>query len=218
MLKRQICVTRPQRVKVHSNIIFPSTRRADKCDFGLPPPCNSDIHSSWTLRNVDWLLVTDVAEPVGCPETSVTNNQSVLRNIPKEPNSHVKSDFIPTFVEKSSMHFPSYWLLMLSRQVEILYFIMLRQICRSPQQQDTKRGRIRTTPLVLNLGARCNWLVNPLNPELSPICYLLALLAHHFLHVSRIMVKSLTLRLLMSYIYIYIYIYIYMWIAYSWCF
>ena len=48
-----------------------------------------------------------------------------------------------------------------------------------------------------------------LNPELNPICYLLALLgAHHFLHVSRIMVKSLTLRLLMSYIYIYIYIYI----------
>jgi len=28
--------------------------------------------------------------------------------------------------------------------------------------------------------------VNPLNPELNPICYLLALLAHHFLHVSRI--------------------------------
>ena len=46
---------------------------------------------------------------------------------------------------------------------------------------------------------------NPLNPELNPICYLLALLAHHFLHVSRIMVKLLTLRLLMSHIYIYIY-------------
>jgi len=42
---------------------------------------------------------------------------------------------------------------------------------------------------------------NPLNPELNPICYLLALLAHHFLYVSRIRVKSLTLRLLMSYIY-----------------
>ena len=63
---------------------------------------------------------------------------------------------------------------------------------------------------------------NPLNAELNPICYLLALLgAHHFLHVSRIRVKSLTLRLLMSYIYththththiyIYIYIYIYIW-------
>jgi len=48
--------------------------------------------------------------------------------------------------------------------------------------------------------------LNPLNPELNPICYLLALLgAHHFLHVSRIRVKLLTFRLLMSYIYIYIY-------------
>ena len=46
-------------------------------------------------------------------------------------------------------------------------------------------------------------LINPLIAELNPICYLLALLgAHHFLHFSRIRVKSLTLRLL-SYIYIY---------------
>ena len=44
--------------------------------------------------------------------------------------------------------------------------------------------------------------LNPLNPELNPICYLLALLgAHHFLHVSRIRVKLLTFRPLMSYIY-----------------
>jgi hypothetical protein len=45
--------------------------------------------------------------------------------------------------------------------------------------------------------------INPLSPELNPICYLLALLAHDFLHVSTIRVKYLTLRLLMSYIYIY---------------
>ena len=46
--------------------------------------------------------------------------------------------------------------------------------------------------------------IKPLNPELNPICYLLALLgAHHFLHVSRIRVKLLTFWLLMSYIYIY---------------
>jgi transposase len=32
--------------------------------------------------------------------------------------------------------------------------------------------------------------INPLNPELNPICYLLALLVHHFLHVSRIRVKA----------------------------
>jgi len=44
--------------------------------------------------------------------------------------------------------------------------------------------------------------LNPLNPELNPICYLLTLLgAHHFLHVSRIRVKLLTFRRLMSYIY-----------------
>ena len=37
--------------------------------------------------------------------------------------------------------------------------------------------------------------INPLKPELNPICYLLALSgAHYFLHVSRIRVKSLTLR------------------------
>jgi hypothetical protein len=33
--------------------------------------------------------------------------------------------------------------------------------------------------------------LNSLSPELNLICYLLALLAHHFLHVSRIRVKSL---------------------------
>ena len=40
-----------------------------------------------------------------------------------------------------------------------------------------------------------NLYINPLKPELNPICYLLALLgAHHFLHVSRIRVKLLTFR------------------------
>jgi transposase len=47
-------------------------------------------------------------------------------------------------------------------------------------------------------------IINPLSPELNPICHLRALLAHDFLHVSRIKVKSLTVRLLMSYIYMYI--------------
>ena len=49
---------------------------------------------------------------------------------------------------------------------------------------------------------RTSVIINPLNAELNPICHLLALLGvHHFLHVSRIRVKSLTLRLLMSYTY-----------------
>jgi len=52
-----------------------------------------------------------------------------------------------------------------------------------------------------NLYSLFKFLFNPLNPELNPICYLLALLAQNFLHVSRIRVKSLTLRLLIAYIY-----------------
>jgi hypothetical protein len=54
--------------------------------------------------------------------------------------------------------------------------------------------------IISNNGSQ---IFNPLSPELNPICQLLALLAHDFLHVSRIRLKSLTLRLLMSYIYIY---------------
>ena len=58
--------------------------------------------------------------------------------------------------------------------------------------------------IAVSILQRKTWIYtpNPLNPELNPICYLLALLgAHHFLHVSRIRVKPLILRLLMSYIY-----------------
>ena len=47
--------------------------------------------------------------------------------------------------------------------------------------------------------------INPLNPKLNPIFYLLALLgAYHFLHFSRIRVKSLTLKRLMSHIFIHL--------------
>jgi len=50
-------------------------------------------------------------------------------------------------------------------------------------------------PLLHSMHVLLPYIFNPLKPELNPICYLLALLgAHHFLHVSRIRVKSLTLR------------------------
>ena len=65
----------------------------------------------------------------------------------------------------------------------------------------TYRKTLRNSPLFYILNTKVYIrLINPLNPELNPICYLLALLAHRFLHVSRIRVKSLTIRLLMSYI------------------
>jgi hypothetical protein len=55
--------------------------------------------------------------------------------------------------------------------------------------------------LILDDKNSLKGLFNPLSPELNPICYSLALLAHDFLHVSGTRVKSLTLRLLISYIY-----------------
>ena len=81
-------------------------------------------------------------------------------------------------------------------------------------QHGDKRKKKKFKPLTIHVTFNFNLL----NTELNPICYLLALLrAHHFLHVSRIRVKSLTFRLLMSYIYIYthIYIYIYIWSTHS---
>ena len=70
--------------------------------------------------------------------------------------------------------------------------------------------QVAVVPIVLENLLTLLVTVNPLNAELNPICYLLALLgAHNFLHVSRIRDKPLTLRLLMTHIYIYIYIYIY---------
>ena len=62
--------------------------------------------------------------------------------------------------------------------------------------------RVKNEEAIKRVSEENKFLLNPLNPELNPICYLLALLgAHYFLHVSRIRVKLLTFRLLMSYIY-----------------
>ena len=83
------------------------------------------------------------------------------------------------------------------------------QICRFVQKMFSNPSSSVSSFSSYSLVFSNEFRINPLNPELNPICYLLALLDHHFLHVSRIRVKSLTLRLLTSYIYICIYIYIY---------
>ena len=68
--------------------------------------------------------------------------------------------------------------------------------CESKKQQHRDNTQVLRIQMVFSV------LINPLKPELNPICYLLALLgAHHFLHVSRIRIKLLTFRRLMSYIY-----------------
>jgi len=85
--------------------------------------------------------------------------------------------------------------------------IFERKIMRKilgPTRSDDGYWRIKTNQEIIDIlkGQNIIGFINPLNAELNPICYLLALLeAHHFLHVSRIRVKSLTFRLLMSYIY-----------------
>ena len=86
--------------------------------------------------------------------------------------------------------------------------VIVAEKCVVKAQNVIKQGRtdIGSPVTITDIGSPVTItkfvFVNPLKPELNPICYLLALLAHHFLHVSRIRVKSLTIRLLMSYIYI----------------
>ena len=71
-------------------------------------------------------------------------------------------------------------------------------MCRSKHVEESRNiGIINSTTrshLVVYFYTICIMIqgtmnINPLNAELNPICYLLALLAHHFLHVSRIRVK-----------------------------
>ena len=71
------------------------------------------------------------------------------------------------------------------------------------QKEDCSMQPVRWTGVLSEfIGLNPGVVFNPLKPELNPICYLLALLgANHFLHVSRIRVRLLTFRLLMSYIY-----------------
>ena len=58
-----------------------------------------------------------------------------------------------------------------------------------------KRGKFQNVTIIYAITLTgIMEMFNPLKPELNPICYLLALLgSRHFLHVSRIRVKLLTL-------------------------
>jgi len=80
-----------------------------------------------------------------------------------------------------------------------------RKLCRGSRRLKTFRrpaAKFEGKEYLEKNMFRWNEDVNPLKPELNPICYLLALLrAHHFLHVSRIRVKLLTFGVLMSYTY-----------------
>ena len=82
------------------------------------------------------------------------------------------------------------------------YINRIRCVCSFIWKQRSRNRTINTYCIFTQLTLQKKTWINPLKPELNFICYLLALLgAHHFLHVSRIRVKLLTFRLLLSYIY-----------------
>ena len=108
------------------------------------------------------------------------------------------------------------WMWVLSTQRKCVqqywWLRMFKRVCLLRSTKPNYQKQLRKG-LCSNIFLVTRLMVNPLKPELNPICYLLALLgAHHFLHVSRIRVISLTFRRLTSYIYIYI------WSTHSWCF
>jgi len=84
------------------------------------------------------------------------------------------------------------------------YIILFSENLKERQQSGKRKNKLEKGNTIESQStgySDVEW-INPLSPELNPICYLLALLgAHHFLHVSRIRVRLLTFRLLMSYIY-----------------
>ena len=106
-------------------------------------------------------------------------------------------------------HVPHRMAHVLHRMAHVLHRMahVLHRIAHVPHRMSLNKGEIKVNVSPNNRrhleSILCTANINTLNPELNPICYLLALLgAHHFLHVSRIRVKLLTFRLLMSYIYI----------------
>jgi hypothetical protein len=87
---RKVCIHFPTYpygivlIKERGKIIF--TER----DLRLPPQCKSGLCSSGMLCSVDWRTALLLKMwPTGCPETSVTNYQSMLRNIPEERRGYL---------------------------------------------------------------------------------------------------------------------------------
>ena len=74
---------------------------------------------------------------------------------------------------------------------EVYRICNLGRMERRSRKRSSSAGSEKMERFSLLHRACCfDYFFNPLNPELNPICYFLALLgAHHFLHVSRIRVN-----------------------------
>jgi len=106
--------------------------------------------------------------------------------------------FLPFFVEAVYSKGKSFVEHLLPRHLQSKQYKAMIKDCHATESArvgtNIRMNSLRNFTVIFNNGLYSSCTFNPLKHELNPICYLLALLAHHFLHVSRIRVKSLTLR------------------------
>ena len=131
---------------------------------------------------------------------NVSNYPSTLRNIPEERRSHLHhSGNLRSHKLKDQYGNEQRYMTLSSLPTKCSILVMEKLLLKRERENEDNKQKNRKK----KVGGTNIRPVNPLKPELNPICYLLALFgAHHFLHVSRIRVKLLTFRRLMSYIYI----------------
>ena len=139
--------------------------------------CQKHVHTLLYLTHISRALTVGQKRPKACILGEAKGGHETERQF-------TECGDVNTFVATAGIS----WLLALCEVSRKVFY------CKFCSLQDGNNDSMEMPCLIVSF--------NPLKAELNPICYLLALLgAHHFLHVSRIRVKSLTLRLLMSYIY-----------------
>jgi hypothetical protein len=80
--------------EVSGQPMVPSSRGRDRLSR------NVGVYTQYTLRNI-----RSSREPIGCPETSTTNNQSTLYNIAQQPKSHLhRGDSFESHIHVKQLH------------------------------------------------------------------------------------------------------------------
>jgi len=96
-------------------------------------------------------------------------------------HGHMNVEYLVLFVSRAWVY--------VTWKCGLIYYNTGRKLKETKQKENIFILFILSPCMLLHsilLPTLCTYLINPLNPELNPICCLLALLgAHHFLHVSR---------------------------------
>ena len=172
--------------RVSSDVLRISTQKTAECSY----VCNTEVRSSYSVCVCVCVCVCARARAAfgrGCFEARTDTTQQSGQTPDKEVGIKNITVYVSGYTETDTTG-------MLSPQTDWRFGVAVDMFLISTS----------LSVVLCRYWLQCSLCLNPLNPELNPICYLLALLgAHHFLHVSSIRVKLLTFRLLMSYIYIY---------------